>query len=365
MLGALHGGRGTDHRADGVAVAQALAERGQIRVHPEAGVRPGTRQAEADGGLVEDQQRADAVRLVADVLQVAGVGVLSPARLHHHGSQPVAVLGDDAVEALQVAPLEDLRRAAQLARHAERLQPRHQVAAQRVALAQVGRQVPVVPAVVAADRDHRAVGGRAGDAHRHGHRLAAGARQPHAFRPGVQAAQEIGQLQLLARVERRATPQADAPDHRAGDVRVAEPQDGRADPVRGAVEEVASRLVPHLAAARLAEVGRPLAGRHAVRVLAEQVIAARDDGERALVALLAQLGVDRAQAQQPLRVVAEHVLQVGLVQSEPVGRVQDGAHLLQADLDRLPEEGVVVPLDLVGGDPREAAAERDRAPALV
>ena len=321
MLGALHGGRGADDGADGVAVAQALAERGQVRVHPEAGVRPGALQAEADGGLVEDQQRADAVRLGADVLQVAGIGVLPPARLHHHGRQPVAVLGDDAVELLQVAPLEDLRRAAQLARHAERLQPRHQVAAQRVALAQVGRQVPVVPAVVTADRDHRAVGGRAGDAHRDGHRLAAGARQPHPFRPGVQPAQQVGQLQLLARIQGRAAPQADAPDHRTGDVRVAEPKDGRADPVRGAVEEVASRLVPHLAAAGLAEVGRPLPGRHAVRVLAEQVIAARNDGERALVALLAHLGIDCPETQQPLRVVAEHVLQVGVVQAESVGRV--------------------------------------------
>ena len=128
---------------------------------------------------------------------------------------------------------------------------------------------------------------------------------------------------------------------------------------------MASRLVPHLAAARLTEIGRPLAGRHAVRVLAEQMVAARDDGERPLVALLAQIGVDRSQPQQPLRVVAEHVLQVGFVQPEPVGRVEDGAHLLEADLDRLPEEGAVVPLELVGGDPGEPGAERDRAPALV
>ena len=130
------------------------------------------------------------------------------------------------------------------------------------------------------------------------------------------------------------------------------------------VAEAPPRFVPHVDAARLAEVGRPRPRRVPVGVLRQELGAARDQflgtGEQALPLLYILL----QEAEQAHGVVVEDVVQVALVQVHQVGGGQQRADPFESDLCRL-RVGEVPPGDAIGDHPGEAAAQGDGPAALV
>ena len=162
---------------------------------------------------------------------------------------------------------------------------RHAVAApapgaggpEAVAAAEVHREVPVVPAVVAAEGHLVAAGRGAGDADRLGHHLAAAPGVAHHVRPGVQLEQQLGQTDVLRRVEGAHR----AGLHRVDDgllhVRVGVAQRRGSDADHGEVEVAAPVEVPDLAARGAGVVRRPQVGQVHLGPLAEELRSAGQD----------------------------------------------------------------------------------------
>src|SRR5262249_51729719 len=98
-----------------------------------------------------------------------------------------------------------------------------------------GGQVPVVPAVVAAEEDPVAAGGAAGDAHGHGAGLPAALGVAHHLGAGDGPAQLLGQLDLQLVVDRVDGARGDLPAHRLVHDGVAVAEDDGAD-ARGPVD---------------------------------------------------------------------------------------------------------------------------------
>ena len=347
-----------------MAVAERLGEDRQVRRHAVAQVGAAARQPPAERHLVVHQQGADAPGLRPHVLQEARRRVVHPARLHDHARQPVAVVGDQPVEGLDVAVVERQVGAAQLRRHADRLQTGGQVSVQGVVAAHVGGQVPVVPAVVAAYRQQRPARRGPRDARPDRADLAARPRVADLLRPRMELAQQLCDLHLLARVEHRVAAERHAPHDRARHVRVAVAERRRADAVVSHVPEPPAGLVPDVDSFRFAEVRRPRTRRQVVRVLGLQLRAAGDELLGAGEQPLPQLGIVLLEAEQAHGVVVEDVGEVPLVQVHEIGGGQHGADPLDAELRRRLVREVPL-LDPVGDHPGEIGAQADRPAALM
>src|SRR3989338_9498175 len=90
---------------------------------------------------------------------------------------------------------------AQSSRDALCLQAGEQMSLEAVGRAEICPQIPIGPAVIPAKGDDIAVGMRARDAHRDGHRLSASAREAHHMRPWVYVAQELCELHFFRCVQ--------------------------------------------------------------------------------------------------------------------------------------------------------------------
>ena len=141
---------------------------------------------------------------------------------------------------------------------------------------EVGRQVPVLPTVVAAEGDLLPAGECAGDANGDGHRLAAAAGEAGLARPGVELAEQIGQPHLRRGVQRTHAAGVDGVLDGAVHVVVGVAQDAGADAHRGHVHEPPPVQVPDVAALALAVIGRPLVRQEHLRPLAEKLRPAGD-----------------------------------------------------------------------------------------
>ena len=101
------------------------------------------------------------------------------------------------VERGEIVVLEGSRRAEELAGNALGLEAGKEVSIERALLAEIRRQVPVVPAMVPAEGHAGATSGGAGDTHGNRHGIAAAAGVAHLAGPGVQRKEGLRQLDLL------------------------------------------------------------------------------------------------------------------------------------------------------------------------
>ena len=193
-------------------------------------------------------------------LMKSGVGSLRAHRLHHDRREPLAVLGDDRLDLVELVEVERMHQPGEAARHALGVEARQQMAVERGGLAEIGAEIPVVPAVIAAERHHVAAGGGARDADRDRHGLAAGAAEAHHVRPGMQFDQQFGELDILGAVQRRHRAHVDRGLHRGVDVGIGKAEDGGADAAIAHVEIGLAVEVDDLGALGRLEIGRPLLG---------------------------------------------------------------------------------------------------------
>ena len=203
--GAAHDVAPSDDGRDGPAVAQSLADGGEVGLQSEAGLDGPRRRAERGLDLVEDEDRAVAMR---DVLN--GLEDLARRRQHHLGRQ------DDGRDLAGVGVEEGLERARGVAVELEDL--RVEAGRDR----RVERQTPVVPAVVPGTRDPAAAGGASRDAQRGGRRFASGFQQHGHVGCGEALDQGLGEEHVLGAIhrEQRALARAPrAPPHRPPDRR--------------------------------------------------------------------------------------------------------------------------------------------------
>jgi hypothetical protein len=96
--------------------------------------------------------------------------------LHLNGGK--LVFGDYFVQSGEIVVIERQGQPSQVARHAGGFKPRQQMVLEAVVLGQIGRQIPVVPAVITAYGHFVAAGRGAGDADGDGIGLAARTREP-------------------------------------------------------------------------------------------------------------------------------------------------------------------------------------------
>ena len=239
-------------------------------------MRPSGVHPEAAGDLVEEEHRADLVGDLPRALEEAGDVAGAADRLHDDGRQLVAADVDDLPQGVQVAVGEGMGGAGEALGHAARLEAGEQMPLEPVAV-EIHREVPVVPAVVAAEGDLVPAGGGTGHAHRLGHNLPAAAGVTDHVRPGVELEEQLGQRHFLRGVEGAHRPGLDRVDDRLLHVGVGVAQRRGADADHGEVQVAAAVEVPHLAALGLGVVGRPQVGEVHLRPLAEQLRPAGQD----------------------------------------------------------------------------------------
>ena len=129
-MGSIHGRLGADDSSNGVPIAQAFGEDGQIRFDVQAQVCSTKVTAETDCDLVEAQQRPHLMRLLANMFQETWFGVDIAAGFHHHRSQIAAMLSNDCIERMAVIEWKGHGGAAQFARYTQWIESGKQVASQ-------------------------------------------------------------------------------------------------------------------------------------------------------------------------------------------------------------------------------------------
>ena len=175
---------------------------------------------QAAGDLVDHEHAARGAAAGRDLLQEVVFRHLRTHRFHHHAGEVVAQLGQGRLKGGKVVVFERQRRALEFARHALRLEAGEQVAVEGIGLAEVGGQIPVMPAVVAAESHAAAAGGGAGNAHAHGHGVAPAAGVADLAGPRVHGEELVGEFHLL-RVDQGAVGAEREPaGDRGGDVQI-------------------------------------------------------------------------------------------------------------------------------------------------
>ena len=291
LLGGLHHLAAADDRGDRMTVAEGLGEHGDVGL--DAVAKVGSAQSETPAGrdLVEHQT--------------------APARWHKSRtpSRKPGSGSSDRVGSMTTAASRSPWRSTIAESSSSRLYvngsvvpascdgtPRGSKPGQQVAVepppvvlgGEIRGQVPVVPAVVAADGHEVAAGARPGDPHGDGHGLAAGPGEADVFGPGVQPDEQPGQFDLLGIVERTHRTVLDAADHGGGHVGVGVAQRAAPDAHARHVDEPAALDVDDFAAPRFAVVGRPSFGGVHFRPLAQEL---RPAGNQRLGQPVQRLGV--------------------------------------------------------------------------
>ncbi len=187
----------------------------------------------------------------------------------------LAMLGDDGFDLVELVEVERMHQSGEAARHALGVEAGQQMAVERGGVAEIGAKIPVMPAVIAAERHHVAAGRGARDPHRDRHRLAAGAPEADHVRPRMQLDQQLGELDILGAIERRHRAHVDRALDRRVDVGIGEAEDGGADAAIAHVEIGPAVEVDDLGALGRFEIGRPLFGQEHFRALGQQLGAAR------------------------------------------------------------------------------------------
>src|SRR5216684_4348555 len=120
-----------------------------------------------------------AIGQITDAFEKAGVGLATANRLHHDGGQIGSVSLNYALELAGAVVVKWQRRSGQTPWHSGRLETREQVTVERTPASQIRRQIPIMPAMVTAERYLLTAGPGSRDSHRYRHRLAAAARVAH------------------------------------------------------------------------------------------------------------------------------------------------------------------------------------------
>src|SRR3989344_3216775 len=142
----------------------------------------------SDGYLIKNEYGACFVGDATNFLQEMVLRLDVVYRLHHDGREILAGFLYYCLELPDVVVVEGQDRAAQALRHAGGQKPREQVLLEAVLAREVGREIPVVPAVVAAKGDDVLAGISARDALGNGHCLPAAARIAHHVGPWMNLA---------------------------------------------------------------------------------------------------------------------------------------------------------------------------------
>ena len=256
--------------------------------------------------------------------------------------------------------------------HAAGLEPRQEMAGERQGAGAVGtrlhigkvrREIPVVPAVVAADRHVVAAGEGPRRPHRHGHCLTTGSGESGHRRPGVNRDEFLGELHLIEGLQRAHRARLHAADHRGIHVRIGVAQNAGEDAAGRHVDELPPLGVDHLAAAGLLVVGRPLVGRKKLRPLGEQLGATGEDG---LCLAILCLHVDRGprwwHAQHLSGRTSKDQLDVAVVGVHRQAGLPQRKEIFDAHEHRLGER-LFRPVDLCVVRPEKAVAETHAAAA--
>src|SRR6185295_19912788 len=99
-----------------------------------------------------------------------------PHRLDDNGRKLVTTIAKNVFELLDLIEVKRNRGSGELLRHAAGRKTRQQVTPERVLLEKVCGKIPIVPAVITAERDAISSGAGARDSHSHRERFATGAR---------------------------------------------------------------------------------------------------------------------------------------------------------------------------------------------
>ena len=204
-------------------------------------------------------------------------GAGSCPRCDLHEDRPDVTGSQHLLERIEVVVQERSGRPGQPARHTGRFEAREQMTVERRVGPEVRREVPVVPAVVAAERHRRLAGRGASDANGDRARLAPRPSEPHHVRPRMHGDEAFGEVHLFRTVERREIAAVDDAADLVVNGRVAVAQDVGADPHQPHVDVFVAVEIPDAAALRPREVRRPTLRQVHLGALGKQHVAAGND----------------------------------------------------------------------------------------
>ena len=153
----------------------------------------------------------------AHSFQIAGVGGVGASRFHDHAGHLTPVLLQQLSQRVQIVVFEGQGGVQQASGDSQRGDSVHEVLFQGSTRGQIGRQVPVVPAVIAAKGHLVPAGGCPGDADGYHVGLPAALAEAHHFGAGNDLGQQFGGLDLQGVVDGQpGTPGGlllNSPDH--------------------------------------------------------------------------------------------------------------------------------------------------------
>ena len=242
-LGRLHQRRPANHSGHRMAVANCLGKHRHIRLDSIPQVCSPERHPPTNRNLIEDEHRAGLATQLANGFEKAGLRMRRACRLHDHGGQARAVFPHDLRQLFGLVVRERQGRAGQSGGDAARIESRQKMLFQRVGRSfprKVGRQIPVVPAMVSAEGDQISARGSSRDMRGDGHRLAAGACVADVFCPRMQLDQQLGQFDLLRTVQCRHAASLHARNYCGRDVGIVVTEQARTNAGDRHVEKTAT-----------------------------------------------------------------------------------------------------------------------------
>ena len=256
----------TDHRAEGHAVARGLCIDRDVRLHACTRGSAGEAEAPARADFIHHEHTATGTHGIGHALEEIFAWLLAAHGFHDHGGDVRAQRIQRLFKRGPVVVTEGNGRALQFARDTQRLQSGDEVPIERSGVAEVRREIPIVPAMIAAEGDAAAPRGRARDAHREREGIATTASIAHLARPRMQREQQRGEGDFLRCIQRAIRAQRQAPSHRCIHLGIGIAEQHRAH-AAGEVQVAAPLHVPHARAAGLREIGGPGDGIEALRAL--------------------------------------------------------------------------------------------------
>lgn len=270
----LHDFASPDRRGDGVAVSKGLAEHRHVRLDPVFLVQSSKSLPESGGAFVEDQHdpafRAKPPHLLEEL--VSGAHVADHLHLDHSN----VMFGEQAFEFVEPIVVEREYGSLERTRYSIGAQTREEMPIEVLFIAEVRRQVPIVPSVVAADGDLVPPRRRPRDPN--GNRVGLASTTCEAGHPGpwMEFDQPFGQVHLLRAIQAAHVARLHGLQHRLVHLRVPVSKSVGADAHDGHVDVFVPVQVPNLATLGFAEICGPLFGQEHLRPLGKQHVPPRD-----------------------------------------------------------------------------------------
>ena len=200
-LGGIHDIMPANDGCQRITVCHPLGKNRNVRMDAENPMTSAGTQPESGGHFVKHEDDAFFFSCFPDFLQKIVLRPVVPDRLHDDCGNLPPVFCHEGVELIDIVVMERKVCSGKSGGHAQRLQAGDMQIVQSVFICQVCGQIPVMPSVIAAEKDDILFCGCPGDPGSQRHGLAAGLCETDTAGPGMKLQQLFGQRHFFRRVQ--------------------------------------------------------------------------------------------------------------------------------------------------------------------